>query len=174
MSNRIQQEKDYWEKAALDPEVDLKFISDIPDDVLMKFNPHGKVLEIGCGVGRLMRDGWCGIDISERMLEIARLRKPNCEFKLTDGRTIPYDTGTFDAVYSVLVFQHLPIEAVLGYIEEARRVLKPGGKLIFQYIKGSEDEPFSKHHYIQPAGFSYKEHSGLGHPLWTWVEAKKL
>lgn len=173
---RTQEEKDYWNKAAQDPLVDEKYICDIEDKGFLDefMQPQGKVLEIGCGVGRLMKPGYCGIDISEGMLEIARERQPECEFKLTDGRTIPYRNETFDTVYCVLVFQHLPFDAVQAYITEARRVLKPDGKFIYQYIKGTEDEPFSKHHNIFPQGFIYKETTGLIHPSWTWVMAHKI
>lgn len=174
--DRIQEEKQYWNKAAQDPEVDMKYICDLDTGKCLEAigELEGKVLEIGCGVGRLMKDGYCGIDISEKMLEIARKRKPNCEFKLTDGRSIPYEDNTFDSVYSMLVFQHLPIEAVETYIKEVRRVLKENGVFIFQYIRGKEDAPFSKHHSIIPRGFSFHEETGLVHPQWTWVHATKI
>lgn len=176
--DRIYVEKSYWNEAAKDPQVDDKYISDIPDNGFLErlMQPEGKVLEIGCGVGRLMEDGYSGIDISEEMLKIARERKPKCEFKLTDGRTIPYPDESFDVVYCVLVFQHLPLEAVRGYVKEAERVLKKGGKFVFQLIEGEEDALFSKHHFLPSvlAGSSFEGIASKGgHPLWTWVVAHK-
>jgi len=172
---RVNEEKEYWNKAAGDPDVDKKYICDVLDDAFLKIlgNPKGKVLEIGCGVGRLMKDGYYGIDISHEMIDIAKKRKPNCHFKVNDGRTIPYSDNFFDFVYCVLVFQHIPLDAVLGYVEEVRRVLKTGGMFIFQYIEGNEDEPFSKHHYLSPSGFFLKKKKGLIHPQWTWLFCEK-
>jgi len=179
--NRLTKEKNYWNKASKDPKVDIKYISDIGKapflDLLGKELKKGKTLEIGCGVGRLMQDGYCGIDISEGMLEIAKKRKPKCHFKLSDGRSIPYKDETFDSVYCVLVFQHIPFDAVQFYIDEASRVLKKDGVFIFQMIHGDEDEPFSKHHRVGKlniAKFS-KDRAlhGLIHPQWTWIKLTK-
>jgi len=38
----------------------------------------------------------------------------------------------FELVYSYIVFQHLPRHMVRSYIDDATRVLKPQGQLIFQ------------------------------------------
>lgn len=182
--NRIKLEKDYWNKAALDLDVDKKYICDIPNEKFRHIPPivsmSNKYLDLGCGVGRLMEnfDNFYGIDISENMLEIARKRKPNCNFKLTDGRTIPYEDNYFDFVYCVLLFQHLPLEGVSAYIKESARVLKKGGRFIFQYIEGKENEPFSKHyrfyHFNLDKFKVLNKQFGLIHPQWTWIEAKKI
>lgn len=144
--SRIQEEKDYWNKAAQDPDVDVKFIAD-RDLALCKqdlAHLNGQVLEIGCGVGRLLEKNWWGIDTSREMIRIAKQRGHKNVLQ-NNGRTIPFDAAKFDNVYSYLVFQHLPIDAVQSYINEAHRVLKQDGVLTFQCILGDEDEPFSKH-----------------------------
>jgi SAM-dependent methyltransferase len=183
MRSRITVEKAYWNKAALDPDVDVKYISDLSTKECLEAlgEIKGTALEIGCGVGRLMKDGYHGIDISQAMLDIAVGRKPKCTFHLCDGRTIPYADEHFDSVYSVLLFQHLPIEAVEGYIVEAYRVLKSGGTLRFQFIEGIEDEPFSKHHdcpriidLLLKTGFTVGTvDEGLAHSSWVWLTGKK-
>lgn len=184
---RVNQEKNYWNEAAEQPDVDESFICDIPDEKFRFIPPvvsmSNKYLDLGCGVGRLMKnfDNFYGVDISENMLKIAKERKPNCHFKLCDGRTIPYEDDTFDYVYSILLFQHLPFAAVCSYITEAMRVLKKGGVFIFQYIEGNEQEPFSIHHkarlieyHIQKSGYKVaKKTTGLVHESWTWVEVIK-
>lgn len=144
---RINIERNYWQKNALDRNVDLKYISDIGKKECLEDigKRKGKVLEIGCGVGRLMQDGDYGIDISENMLKIAKQRNPNLNLSVTDGRTIPHEDAYFNYVYCYLVFQHLHIDGVQSYIKEAYRVLKNGGVFTFQWIEGDEDEPFSKH-----------------------------
>ncbi len=181
---RTEEEKKYWDKAALDPDVDIKYISDLP--IVAGLNAVGKmegvVLEIGCGVGRLMKPNYYGIDISEKMLEIAKERHPKYNFRITDGRSIPFRNKFFDSVYSVLLFQHLPLGAIIGYIFEAFRVLKSGGTFRFQFIEGTEDEPFSKHHNakklvdtLEVAGFTVEPmDQRLGHISWSWLTGRKL
>ena len=103
--------------------------------------PNGlKALEIGCGPGRLMRPlsgefaEIHGIDISDEMIRLAaeRLRDiPHAHVHHTEKSDLSmFPDESFDFVYSYAVFQHIPSrEVVLGYLAEARRVLKHGGIL---------------------------------------------
>jgi SAM-dependent methyltransferase len=180
---RTDEEKNYWNVAALDPDVDNKYISDQNTknclDAIGDMEP--RVLEVGCGVGRLMKQDYFGIDISERMLAIAKQRHPECNFMLSDGRTIPFEDKYFQTVYSVLVFQHIPFDGFVQYVKEISRVLKDDGVFIFQYIEGTEAEQFS-HHYdtkkvketLNDAGFTViSEKKGEVHKQWNWVRAEK-
>ena len=164
--DRVQQEKDYWDSAALDPDVDQKYISDISTEECIKALELPEdpfyFLDLGCGVGRLSFEVaqkenvfGHGIDISLEMIEIARSRfsdrdnmpKNWVNYQVNDGRTLPFaNPELFDFVYSVLLFQHLEGTTILGYMQETYRVLKPGGIFRFQYIPGTENEPFSKHY----------------------------
>lgn len=194
--NRIEEERQYWNKAAKDPDVDRKYIADVDtEECLTKaIRPHlkyGVTLDLGCGVGRLTipiaedTDSFVyGLDISENMLRIAAKRSKglkNIQYLDNDGRYIPFDDDFFDSVYSMLLFQHLPFEAVGQYIREVGRVLKSGGKFRFQFIEGAEDEPFSKHHSLggidAACGFAGLQiinmDKGLIDPQWTWVTAVK-
>jgi SAM-dependent methyltransferase len=100
----------------------------------------GRALEIGCGPGRLMRPvcAWFeevhGVDVSDEMIRLGRekLRDvPNAHFHLSSGAGLEeFEDGSFDFVYSYAVFQHIPSrEVVFRYIDEALRVLRPGGLL---------------------------------------------
>lgn len=175
--------KNYWEYAAQDPKVDQRYIADVSTKKCLKElgKLKGDVLEIGCGVGRLIQDGWCGIDISPRMLEIAKKRQPKGNYKLTLDGNIPYKDARFGTVYSMLVFQHLKPNEVFNYIKEAHRVLKDGGLLKFQFIVGDEREPFSNHYtkeeitnWCLAAGFKTVDYKQSDiHFQWTWCEARK-
>jgi len=179
---RVTLEKNYWNEAASDPDVGNKYICDLKDkDCLEAIGAlHGRVLEIGCGIGRLMKQNYYGIDISEKMIAMAKNKKPGSQFFVSNGRKIPFEKGYFDAVYCVLVFQHIPFDAVSGYIKEAARVLKNEGKFIFQFIEGEEDARFSKHHslkeilkVLEENGFDLKKtlvKKKLVHKQWTWVK----
>lgn len=70
-----------------------------------------------------------GIDISEGMLELARSRQPQLEFRWADAEALPFEDGSFDAVVGGFVLNHLPDpERALA---EARRVLAAGGAVAY-------------------------------------------
>lgn len=108
-----------------------------------RLEPEDRVLEIGCGVGRLTRvlarragRVWA-LDVSARMLELAAEHNPeldNVQWLLGDGCTLNgIETAGVDVCISHVVFQHLPDpELTLGYIREIGRVLAPAGWAAFQ------------------------------------------
>jgi SAM-dependent methyltransferase len=96
--------------------------------------PHGRVLELGCGMGHLLtwladRYDVFGCDINPWALAQARLNVPLGNFILLSG-DMPYafPEAVFDIVIAKHVVEHLsnPDQAVA----EMGRVLKPGGLLI--------------------------------------------
>ena len=97
----------------------------------------GRLLDIGCGWGRWsfsasMR-GYdvVGIDPSFGSILAAR-RVANqlglrCKFLVADARYLPFDTSTFDTVFSYSVLQHFAAVDVERTLREVRRVLEPTG-----------------------------------------------
>ncbi|MEK7505341.1 MAG: class I SAM-dependent methyltransferase [Patescibacteria group bacterium] len=110
-----------------------------------------KVLEIGCGIGRLSEfiaphvAELYGVDISEEMISEAKKRlgqHQNITFLATDGMSFPIPDESVEAVFSFIVFQHMPtIEVIRKNIEEVSRVLKLGGvaKIQLRGIPVSKD-----------------------------------
>ena len=101
-----------------------------------------RVVEIGCGVGRLTRPlarraaHVDALDVSGEMLEVARARHSDLEnvtWRLGDGATLePVPDASVDGVFSHVVFPHLPSPAyAYGYVEEMGRVLRPEGWAVF-------------------------------------------
>ena len=160
-------------------------------------DPSAEILEIGCGVGRLLvplakRVAVAhGVDISSVMIakskEYAR-GAPNVRTALTDGTFAYLPDASLDFVFSFIVFQHIPDRApIRRYVEEAARVLKPGGVFRFQL----DGRWWSKHGEAGPdtydgVKFSPKEVSALleGTPFavadtwgaeghYHWVTARK-
>jgi ubiquinone/menaquinone biosynthesis C-methylase UbiE len=94
------------------------------------------VLEIGVGMGADYLE-WLkagahavGVDLSEISLQRARRRCELAGFesnlRVADAEGLPFETGTFDIVYSYGVMHHSP--NTQRCIHEACRVLKPGGR----------------------------------------------
>ncbi|KKS14298.1 hypothetical protein A2617_03840 [Candidatus Daviesbacteria bacterium RIFOXYD1_FULL_41_10] len=99
------------------------------------------VLDIGCGAGRLENflagqfKRCIGIDIAPSMIKLAKkyVGKKNVEFYAGNGKDLKnFDDETFDLVFSMLVFQHLPRKIFLNYLKESYRVLKNNRKIFFQ------------------------------------------
>lgn len=106
-------------------------------------DPSDRIVEIGCGMGRLTRviaaraGDVRALDVSERMLEIAKAHHPdlgNVSWTLGGGSSLTgIDDASADVCLSHVVFQHIPDSAVtLAYVRETGRVLRPGGWAAFQ------------------------------------------
>lgn len=99
--------------------------------------PLGNTLELGIGTGRSLRYYPPGaevvaIDLSPRMLARARRRSSrlgvNVDLRIADAQALPFPDASFDTVIATCLFCSVP-DPVKG-LEEARRVLKPGGQLL--------------------------------------------
>jgi ubiquinone/menaquinone biosynthesis C-methylase UbiE len=96
-----------------------------------------QVLELGVGTGKSIACYPAGaevtaIDISERMLERAQRKAArlgrNVKLQVADAQFLPFPDAAFDTVVTTFVFCSVP-DPVKG-LREARRVLKPGGRLL--------------------------------------------
>jgi ubiquinone/menaquinone biosynthesis C-methylase UbiE len=127
-------------------------------------NPADTVLEIGCGVGRLAPHlapfcrHWIGCDVSPNMLKFARERLvavPNIQLVETSGYDLaPIESRSIDAVYCTVVFMHLDEWERYGYVLEAFRVLRPGGRLCVDNVNLCSDKGwavFETHRKFSPA-----------------------
>ena len=84
---------------------------------------RGRVLEVGCGTGHWLRGGDFGVDLSPGMLRQA-LRGHRA---LAHASDLPFRDASFDFLFCVNAIHHFPDKA--QFIGEARRLLRPGGRL---------------------------------------------
>jgi SAM-dependent methyltransferase len=100
-------------------------------------NKGDKVLDLGCGSGRLFPKfqdkgvEYFGIDNSEELIEIAKKENPQGNFQISDGLKLPFSDGFFNKVYSFAVIHHIPSKELrFKFVQEAKRVLKKDGTIV--------------------------------------------
>ena len=99
---------------------------------LLKPIGSDRLIELGCGNGKFLfwnrkQAGWVvGIDPAPLFAVEALKQIDLCR---ADARSLPFPDGTFTAAMSIDVLEHLTLEGVKAYLGEARRVLKPDGRL---------------------------------------------
>jgi SAM-dependent methyltransferase len=99
------------------------------------------VLDFGCGSGEntllLARRGAraVGVDISTDLITLARRRLAlnglpgGAQFIVGSAHDLPVETESVDVVFGIAILHHLDLAATS---REVHRVLKPGGRAIFQ------------------------------------------
>lgn len=112
--------------------------------------PGDRVLDVGCGTGRSTREvavrvpegRVLGVDLSSRMLELARRRTAdagieNVDYLQADAQVHPFEPATFDLATSVFgtIFFADPVPA----FENIGRALRPGGRLLMQSWRALAD-----------------------------------
>jgi SAM-dependent methyltransferase len=128
---------------------------------LGELSPHDRVLDVGCGVGRMAiplssylepPGSYEGFDVQPSAIEWCKReiepRWPLGRFQLVDVRNrqyrlrggtdaatfrFPFDDAQFDFVFATSVFTHMRRDEVDNYLAEMRRVLAPGGRLFTTY-----------------------------------------
>ncbi len=87
-----------------------------------------KFLDLGCGTGYYLKNGFVGFDISHNMLLQAK-KKGNHFLVLGNADNLPFKDSTFDSVISMFgVLNHVDLNRC---IKEVNRVLKTNGVFIF-------------------------------------------
>ncbi|MBU9592768.1 class I SAM-dependent methyltransferase [Burkholderia multivorans] len=102
------------------------------------------IFDLGCGSGRLASalgksiDGidYFGVDVVQDLLDYAAMKSPrNFTFKLHRELSIPLDDASVDVACAFSVFTHLLPQETFIYLDEMRRILKPGGRIVFSFLE---------------------------------------
>lgn len=118
--------------------------------------PMRTALEIGCGYGRLtvvlseFAQQVVGLEREEKFVRLARALLPHFQFLQQDAaEPFPLGDESCDLVMTFLVLQHLPIEDCRKALQEAQRVVSPGGYvlLVEKNVPGMETKNISDRRY---------------------------
>jgi SAM-dependent methyltransferase len=160
-----------------------------------------KVLEIGCGAGRITRalarffGEVYAVDISGEMVERARLalaNQPNAHVFQNNGRDLEIlreaglGEGKADFAFTYIVFQHIPsAEIIETYVREVHRLLRPGALFKFQVqgaiADGTPDDTWLGASFTEEeaaamadrCGFEMRYNHGAGEQYyWLWFFKK--
>ncbi len=102
------------------------------------------LVDVGCGTGRLANalatsftGAYLGTDVIPAFLRVAgkTVREPNFRFVRVSGIAIPLPDASADMVCFFSVITHLLAEHAYLYLEEARRVLRPGGRIVLSFLE---------------------------------------
>jgi len=89
---------------------------------------------VGCGTGTVLsfigkqkKIRGFGLDVSEKMVAIAKEKNQDYQFVSGDCASLPYADGSMDIVMACMAYHHFPDQE--QFRSEAKRVLKTGGSL---------------------------------------------
>ena len=125
--------------------------SDLADRIAKRTPANGQVLEIACGTGisteylrKTLPDDVAIIatDLNPDMLAFAQKKlagKQGISFQEADGLSLPFEDESMDAVACQFGIMFMPDKAQA--LSEMKRVLKPGGTLVFNTWDSLEKNP---------------------------------
>ena len=118
-------------------------------DEFLKLIPKGsKILDAGCGPGvdsaYMNSQGFevIGVDLSEKMLELARKKSPNIKFEKADIRELDFNKSTFDGILASYSLIHIPKKDIPNLIKNFLKFLKPNGVICVGIQEGESREMF--------------------------------
>jgi SAM-dependent methyltransferase len=122
---------------------------------LLQLERGARIADLGCGSGifsSMLRDAGyvpSGLDISPKLIELARRNYPGIEFLEGDVENLPYPAASLDGLVLMGIVHHFPDPAPCA--QEAFRVLRPGGRFVafdpnrmnpFMYLYRDRSSPF--------------------------------
>jgi len=195
-----------FKRAAYEHRHDFHYLRRIQWEIIEGYLRPGKgeyICDVACGDGYYSRKmaargaRIAAIDLDPKRIRNARTyhNVRGVDYRLGNAEALPYAERTFDKVVSVCALEHF--HEPQAAIDEAYRVVKPGGTLVlhvdsFTYREITEEQrDYHRVHYyvenyftiaslgrmLQAAGFRVEEYryafnSSLSHRLFQWGEKR--
>jgi len=116
-----------------------RFITMLPE--------RGKILDAGCGSGRdsafFANEGFnvIGVDLSEKLLEIARIAAPRAKFYSADIRHLSFEKNMFDGIWACSSLVHIKHNEMQSVFNKFYSIMKPEG-VLYIHVKKGEGEAY--------------------------------
>ncbi len=150
--------------------------------------PNARVLDIGCGIGRMAiplidyldEGSYAGFDVGKEMINWCKrritARRPDFEFtwapvfnqkynpfgKLAGAEyRFPYPSSSFDFAFATSLFTHLVRDDADHYLAETARVLRPGGTCLFTFFLLDSESEREIEAGRAAFDFHYRTHGGF-------------
>jgi 2-polyprenyl-3-methyl-5-hydroxy-6-metoxy-1,4-benzoquinol methylase len=139
-----------------------------PFDELLEYARHeSSVLDVGCGAGQFCAliarftevERIKGIEIDPSLIDDAiRLTRAHpdttkVDFEVFDGMTIPDDIATYDLIYMIDVYHHMPKDVRGDFMRQLHSKMKDGARLMLKDIDAASLLiPFNRLHDLVFAG----------------------
>src|SRR3989344_8102600 len=156
-----------------------KFISFLPN--------HARILDVGCGPGRdceyFIKQGFevVGVDLSDKLLDIAKQRVPQASFYKQDLRSLDFSPSFFHGIWACASLHHLKRTEAPQVLQIFFQLLKPDGTLFILVKEGQGEADITEslssglsRHFVY---FMLEELTGLlekagfiSEEIYTWRE----
>jgi ubiquinone/menaquinone biosynthesis C-methylase UbiE len=109
---------------------------------------NAKILDVGCGVG--VDSGFVkskgfeviGLDLSKEMINIARQKFPQLDFRQQDIRELDFPSNSFDGIIASCSLIHIPKNDVPALVEKFFQILNKNGSIYIALQGGKSEEIF--------------------------------
>ena len=125
-------------------------------DELFRSLPKGAaILDVGCGTGEHLKRALghglraAGLEPAPAMLAAARRGVPHARIEEGVATNLPFADGEFEAVIMIEVLRYLDRSDIELALREARRVLRPGGKLLVTLVNRWALDGFYLHQRVR-------------------------
>jgi 2-polyprenyl-3-methyl-5-hydroxy-6-metoxy-1,4-benzoquinol methylase len=155
-----------WNEFSYCNKLDMARACEVIGEIQRRAPPNPKICDLGCGAGWLTAvlgvfGPTLGVDLSN--VSAAQARFPHCQFLTTDAVHWDLPESEFDVVISQEVIEHIPYPLQPQFVEQAAKLLKPGGLLILT-------TPNAKTLRAMPEGGK----SWTNQPVEDWLDRNQL
>lgn len=167
---RHQNNKDYWTKRWTDIPVDEAMENDqvypLKHAKLTVTGKDGKILEAGCGVGRILRyyhqNGYdiVGMDFIPEAIDKLKEIDSSLQVEVGDVTNLNFEDETFQYFLAFGLYHNLPMDKIKEGIKETYRVVKKGGRVCASFRADNIQTYITDKHTARKAKKSGKASTG--------------